>query len=143
MKNFATVFVCLMFACVFCTSCKQKTTKFRVESVTFYQNGSKVTVSAEDLKNQMPENYEPNGGLFDNYFFVLIFSENGDGKAIFVFSELGDSYKDTYADSFTVEEKSGGRITLTFTNGQTLSGEKSHRKLYLSGGGVSYIFEKK
>lgn len=90
----------------------------------------------------MPENYEPNGGLYDNYFFVLEFSGNGDGKAIFVFSELGDAYKDTYADSFTVEEKSSSRIVLTFTNGQTLVGEKQHNKITLSGSGVSYVFEK-
>lgn len=114
-----------------------------MQSVTFFQNGEGVTVLAEDLKEQMPENYEPNGGLYDNYFFTLVFGSNGEGKAIFVFGELGDAYKNTTADTFTIEEKSGGRITLTFTNGQTLSGERQHNKLVLSSSGVSYVFEKK
>jgi len=113
-----------------------------MRSVTFYQNGESVIVSADDLKNQIPENYEPNGGLYDNYFFTLCFSGNGEGKAIFVFSELGNEYKNTTADTFTIEEKSEGRIVLTFTNGQTLSGERQHNKLMLSSGGVSYVFEK-
>ena len=114
-----------------------------MKSVTFYQNGESVTVTAEELKAQMPENYEPNSGLYDNYFFTLVFGSNGEGKAIFVFSELGDAYKNTTADTFTIEEKSGGRIVLTFTNGQTLSGERQHNKLVLSSSGVSYVFEKK
>ena len=142
MKKIIILLSCIC-VCVFCTSCKAKQTKYRMKSVTFYQNGEQITVTAEDLKQQIPSDYEPNGGLYDNYFFVLEFSNKADGKALFVFSELGESYKDTYADSFTVEEKSGGKIILTFTNGQTLSGEKSHGKIVLAGGGMSYIFEKK
>ena len=142
MKKVVFGFAVCFFALFFNGCCKNEIV-YRMKEVTFFQNGESVTVSADDLKNKMPENYEPNGGLYDNYFFTLCFDGNDEGKAIFVFSELGNAFKNTIADSFTVEEKSGGRIILTFTNGQTLSGEKQHNKLVLSSGDVSYVFEKK
>ena len=141
MKKLLSVFVVALLALAL-AGCQKKDTLYRMEKVTFYQNGESVTVFAEELKAQMPQNYEPNSGLYDNYFFTLRFGNNDEGKAIFVFSELGENYKDAIADTFTIEEKSGGRITLTFTNGQTLSGEKTHNKLTLSSNGVTYVFEK-
>lgn len=113
-----------------------------MKEVTYNSNGESITLTAEDLEKNIGKDYKPYGGLEDNYFFCLRFDGMGFGKAVFVFSELGEDFSDVSADTFSVDEKSSGKIVLTFTNGSALVGTKTKNTLTLSGGGVSYVFEK-
>ena len=136
------LFLLVLFIPFCFTSCKKSSVTYRMKEITYVVDNENVTILASDLKSLIDSNYEPYGGLEDNYFFCLAFSSNSNGKAIFVFSELGPDFVDVVADNFVVEEKSNGHISLIFTNGASLSGNKYKNTLYLKGNGVSYIFEK-
>lgn len=113
-----------------------------MESVSYYVEGEKLTLTSTELAGLVGENYSPTGGLEDNLFFELHFESNGKGKAIFAFSKLGDEFEDVTADTFAFEETKK-KIYITFSNGSVLSGTKTKNTLSVSGNGVEYLFYKK
>lgn len=141
MKKVFAVACVAMCVASFC-ACKKPSSTFRMKTVSYVSGNETITISAKELHTLIDNSYQPYGGLEDNYFFTLHFENQASGKAIFVFSELGEEFADVVADSFVVEQKSGGRISLVFTNGSELRGTKTKNTLTLSGNGVSYVFEK-
>lgn len=113
-----------------------------MKSVTFLSDGKEITMTSEELKELVADNYKPNGGLLDNYFFCLKFEDDENGKAIFVFSELENNYEDVVADNFVCNKKTNNLISIVFSNGSAMEGEKKGNLLKLKSDNIFYVFEK-